>query len=319
MEFSLREWLILVGVIIIIGVLLDGYRRVRKNRRGSLKLAIDKNLKFKEGDKIDFYNGELPNGAARIVTRSSQDTSSNPSENQEVLETSEISETENNQAADTYSSTDDTPETDDLLPDPLFAGDEESSSLAEEDIVPAIEEPSPEPFVQEKLETAAEQVGSEQSSRAGSKSENPLKEVEEVIVISVFASEEPGFENSDIMRIILACGMRYGDMDIFHRNERDDGKGAVQFSMANAVKPGTFDLSNMDGVYTPGITFFLSLPGPEDSIKAFDYMLETAQCVAKNLNGSLKDDRHSDMTAQTIEHARHRVQDFERRQLSLLR
>ena len=158
-----------------------------------------------------------------------------------------------------------------------------------------------------------------QSSGGHSKVDNPVKEVEEVIVISVFATDEAGFEHADIMRIILACGMRYGDMDIFHRNERDDGKGAIQFSMANAVKPGTFDLSNMDGIYTPGITFFLSLPGPEDSIKAFDYMLETAQCVAKNLNGLLKDDQHSDMTAQTIEHARHRVQDFERRQLSLLR
>ncbi|MEZ5501869.1 MAG: cell division protein ZipA C-terminal FtsZ-binding domain-containing protein [Halioglobus sp.] len=35
---------------------------------------------------------------------------------------------------------------------------------------------------------------------------------------------------------------------------------------------------------TPGLVFS-SLPGPEDMMKAFNYMLETAQAVARNLRG----------------------------------
>jgi cell division protein ZipA len=60
----------------------------------------------------------------------------------------------------------------------------------------------------------------------------------------------------------------------------------------------------------------MSLPGPKNYMKAFDYMLETAQCFARNLKGDLKDQDRSIMTPQTIEHCRQQVKEFERKQLS---
>ena len=296
MDYSLREWLILLGVIIIVGVLVDGYRRVRSNKRGSLKVAIDKNLKFRESDKIDFFNGELPSGGARVVQREGSSEEIDVDDYDTEVQQPQINE----------------PEPEELMPESLFADESETSEdmVAEIDAPDIEEAPAPAPR-QEQVEIVSEKVEPQP--------EINYQPVEEVVVISVFAHDDIGFDSADIMRVILACGMRFGDMDIFHRNESDDGKGAVQFSMANAIKPGIFDLNNMEGAYTPGITFFLSLPGPKDSLKAFEYMLETAQCLAKNLNGGLKDEQHSDMTAQTIEHSRQRVKDFERRQLSLLR
>ena len=44
-------------------------------------------------------------------------------------------------------------------------------------------------------------------------------------------------------------------------------------------------------------------------------MLEVAQQVRGALDGELKDDHRSIMTAQTIEHYRQRIRDFELRQL----
>ena len=55
---------------------------------------------------------------------------------------------------------------------------------------------------------------------------------------------------------------------------------------------------------------------PNDPMTAFDYMVETAQCLAKNLNGELYDESRSVMTAQTLEHSRQRIRDFERRRLT---
>ena len=75
----------------------------------------------------------------------------------------------------------------------------------------------------------------------------------------------------------------------------------------------------MDTLQTPGVSFFLSLPGPKDYMKAFDYMLETAQCFATNLEGELSDERRSVLTKQTIEHFRTRVREFERKQLSKIK
>lgn len=309
MDYSLREWLILLGVILIVGVLVDGYRRVRSNKRSNLKVAIDKNIKFKDSDKIDFYNGELPGGGARLVRR--------------PVDSKQEEAAELRPAAQQRSRPADEDEIEEIVPEPLFAEEEEDAvNLVTENVtsdVEALPEKTPEePKTREKVKAQEKAKSAPAEDEMSAETDDTYRDVEEVIVISVFANDETGFENADIMRVILACGMRFGDMNIFHRNERDDGKGAIQFSMANAIKPGTFDLNSMEGVYTPGITFFLSLPGPEDSMKAFEYMLETAQCVAKNLNGVLKDEQHSDMRAQTIEHARQRVRDFERRQLSLL-
>ncbi len=272
MDFSLREWLIILGVVVIVGVLLDGYRRMRRGRRNSIKLAIDKKLCSRFDDRVDYYNGELPSGGARVVDRSLDEE---PDES--VSQVDDI---------------------DELVPESLFAEDEDHQ----------------EPDLPDEVIEDVEQDETEEQARPDSV---PPK-VEEVIVINVIAKQEEGLNGAELMRIILACGMRYGDMDIFHRNEQEDGQGPLQFSMANAVKPGTFDLDEMDNFYTPGVTFFLSLPGPEDSMKAFDCMLETAKCLVNNLDAQLHDEQHSVMTNQTIEHARQKIRDFERRQLSLL-
>lgn len=83
--------------------------------------------------------------------------------------------------------------------------------------------------------------------------------------------------------------------------------------MVNVVKPGVFDLDSMQEIVTPGVTFLMPLPGANDTAAAFEAMLETAMVLVRNLGGELKDENHSVMTAQTIEFARQRVQEFERR------
>ncbi|MBT7227784.1 MAG: hypothetical protein HN872_14420, partial [Gammaproteobacteria bacterium] len=48
---------------------------------------------------------------------------------------------------------------------------------------------------------------------------------------------------------------------------------------------------------------------------AFEQMLGVAQDIRDTLDGDLKDDHRNGMTAQTIEHYRQRVRDFELRRL----
>jgi cell division protein ZipA len=90
----------------------------------------------------------------------------------------------------------------------------------------------------------------------------------------------------------------------------------VQFSVASILEPGSFDLDSMASDELPGLCFFMSLPGPSNPVKAFNYMVETAQCVVKNLGGELLDEGRSVVTLQTLEHARQTIRDFERRQLA---
>ena len=136
----------------------------------------------------------------------------------------------------------------------------------------------------------------------------------------LFFFEDGGFRNpEDILHILLACDLRFGDMNFFHRHEFAAGRGAIQFSVANMMQPGVFDIDNMADMNTPGLVFFLTLPGPEDMMKAFDYMLETAQAVARNLDGDVLDESRSVLTRQTLEHCRQQIRDLERQLLTKAR
>jgi cell division protein ZipA len=141
-------------------------------------------------------------------------------------------------------------------------------------------------------------------------------DVEQVISILVTANERQGFYGPQLLQLVKACGMVFGEMDIFHRFEDGLRLGKTQFSMANMMEPGTFDLDDIDHLHTPGVVFFLGLPMAQDSMQAFDYMLETAQCLASNLGGGVLDEQRSVMRPQTIAHCRQQIRDFERRHLT---
>ncbi|MFY0664073.1 MAG: cell division protein ZipA [Natronospirillum sp.] len=142
--------------------------------------------------------------------------------------------------------------------------------------------------------------------------EQMLAEPEAVIVITVLARDDYEFSGAALLEILLACGMRFGNMNIFHAT---DEQGLLQYSAANAFNPGTFDIDNVEHFATRGVTFFLQLPCQAKPLEAFDAMYHTAHTLGEHLRGDLLDDSRSMMTAQTLEHYRERIRDFQRTQL----
>lgn len=149
---------------------------------------------------------------------------------------------------------------------------------------------------------------------SGEHAKETLSSAEEVIVISVLSRDPEGFDGSKLLELMMVCGLRYSrQMGIFHRFETESEDSELQFSMVNVVKPGTFPIEEMGEFMTPGITLLMPLPGAVDSSAAFEAMVETAMVVVRHMGGELKDENRSVMTAQTIEFARQRVREFERR------
>jgi len=139
--------------------------------------------------------------------------------------------------------------------------------------------------------------------------------IQEVLVVNVRAPKGHLFYGSDLLQQVLDSGLRYGAMEVFHRHADEEGEGPIVFSMANMLKPGTFDLKTIDEFSTAGVTLFLTLPVfNNNNIAAFDLMIATAKHLAENLGGELNDENRSVMTGQTIEHYRERIRDFSRRQ-----
>ena len=137
----------------------------------------------------------------------------------------------------------------------------------------------------------------------------------EIVVINVMARDGYTFSGDDLLQVLINAGLKFGEMNIFHKRLGNDSKSLLVFSVANILNPGTFDLNNLDSFSTLGISLFLALPTAINNMDAFEQMLAVAQQVGSTLDGELKDDHRNVMTAQTIEHYRQRISDFELRQL----
>lgn len=140
-------------------------------------------------------------------------------------------------------------------------------------------------------------------------------EQSEVLVLNVMAKNGRVFSGDDLLHVLITSGLKFGEMNIFHKRLSKEHQGTLIFSVANMLNPGTFDLNNMDEFTTLGISFFLALPTAINNLDAFEQMLGVAQDIRDTLDGDLKDDHRNGMTAQTIEHYRQRVRDFELRRL----
>ena len=137
-----------------------------------------------------------------------------------------------------------------------------------------------------------------------------VKQEEKLVVLHVVARRPRKFTGKGIINLTEELELEYDDMRVFHKKiERFSGKKAL-YSMVNMVKPGTFDLHAMDEFETPGLSFVMNLPGPEEGLKTFNIMLEAARKFADRLNGDLLDESRSRLSQQTISHLQEDVQLF---------
>ncbi|MFK0314390.1 cell division protein ZipA [Pseudomonas sp. NPDC090233] len=291
MEIGLREWLIVIGIIVIAGILFDGWRRMRGGK-GKLKFRLDRSYSNVPDDE----------GSAEVLGPS------------RVLETQKEPELDESDLPSLSAPVRER----EREPKPAKAskrGKRAAEVQPQGDLDLVAEPREPDLFADSDDDFAADDKRSNGFAASG----NPAKElppVEEVLVISVISRDEGGFKGPALLQNILESGLRFGEMDIFHRHESMAGHGEVLFSMANAVKPGIFDLDDIDHFSTRAVSFFLGLPGPRHPKQAFDVMVAAARKLAHELDGELKDDQRSVLTAQTIEHYRQRIVEFERRALT---
>ncbi|MEJ2479629.1 MAG: cell division protein ZipA [Acidihalobacter sp.] len=138
---------------------------------------------------------------------------------------------------------------------------------------------------------------------------------EDLLIIHIVADPAIGtFGGDHLAEAFRACELRYGTMQIYHREARS---GPPMFSVVNMINPGTFDPENFSELETPGVSLFMQLPGPEQPMVAFRTMSDCARRLAEQLGGRLQDETHSTMTMQTLGHYEERVRSFIQHQARL--
>ncbi|WP_206485491.1 cell division protein ZipA [Thalassotalea sp. G2M2-11] len=135
----------------------------------------------------------------------------------------------------------------------------------------------------------------------------------EVLVVSVVMPEGQQISGAALLPTLLTLGLRYGDMNIFHRHQDNAGNGKVTFSLANMMNPGTFDLDEIETFVTQGISLFMTLPNAGDPFEVFEHMMNAAKQLSTEFHAQLLDDKRSVMTKQTEQHYMSKIREFERR------
>jgi len=184
----------------------------------------------------------------------------------------------------------------------------EPAMVAVEEVEPVIE-------IEEAVEEPVVQMV-EVKPEVQVKPAEPVKKAKSAIqpsllMLSVMAKNKGVFSGKAIVESMHLMGLELDRNGIFQRFANGQPQQGVQFCVVQAVEPGTFDKFTLDRLVTPGLTLFLSLPGPRSPMHAFDEMLRAARTLASRLGGDLKNEERDNLSNHNLQEYRERVRAVE--------
>ena len=181
---------------------------------------------------------------------------------------------------------------------------------------PEPEQPSPKKLSQADLFPEDIQPPKVPANVDAVESAAPDLAIDRVVSVHVMATTQL-IQGRKLLELLLQYGLRYGDMQIFHRHEHPAGQGDILFSMAQAIEPGTFNIDTLERDLVPGVSFFMSLPGVKSTL-AYDLMIDTARRLAQELQADLLDAQSQPLNSVVLEQWRDEVVAYERQHLQAL-
>jgi len=194
--------------------------------------------------------------------------------------------------------------------EPLYEQPVTRAKPAREPIDKSKPNPSKATLKRDQLEIDFDNQGNDKTT-APKKEKTQLEP--QVIILSVVMPDNQQMLGAALLPSLLTLGLKYGEMNIFHRHEDNAGKGKVTFSLANQMNPGSFDLDCMENFATRGVTLFMTLPNAGDSFIVFEQMLNAAKQLAQEFNAQVIDDKRNVMTKQTEQHYISKIREFDRK------
>jgi len=318
---DLRLILIVVGVIAIIALLLHGLWTSRKERSSVFRDRPVKRLKQDRRDQDEPSSQESDDGVGEV--RVTKLRAKEPELGQyDIHEHDAPAPDASIKAA--HAKTDF---------DPLLDHESEEAKAAPKarhrpffhknasarDSEPAAKAHQPERFSEEEHDGSpgssrvpASGAGAPSSAASAPSPETaePVQNKKEaVLILHVAAHGGSVIGGEELLQSILQSGFQFGEMNIFHRHLSPAGSGPVLFSLANMVKPGSFDPEDMASFATPGVSMFMMVPSYGDAHQNFKLMLQSAQRIADDCGGVVLDDERRMMTPQKLDIYKARIRE----------
>ncbi|MCC5880339.1 MAG: cell division protein ZipA [Idiomarina sp.] len=203
--------------------------------------------------------------------------------------------------------------------EPRFLSADDSAIEATDDVAAGMRADGNEPAwgADDPEFTAQEEDGDwtdevEEPVSATTEEPEPAKDPD-IEVITLFVTGD--IQGAILLQMTTELGLKYGDMDIFHRHQESSGHGPVLFSVANMFNPGTFDIHHMERFESEGIVLFMTLPLKSDGHQAFTMMYNAANKIADAMpRAAVLDGNRNPVTKQSVQHTYQRIREFERKQ-----
>jgi len=270
-----REVLIVVIALVLIAMVLDGIRRLKRNRYENLQMSSRK-LQRTAGDSAEepdeLQNAQFPSGGSRVVG---------------IRDEADIQQVEESLRRNLAST------------DFNFSRQPQQEQF---DLDNSIFERE-----REQLNELNAREAEEQQAKLASSESSDKAPQQDVLVMHLMANKGERIQGQALLDAVLSCGFLFGGNKFFDRHINNDGTGEVLFSLANLLNPGTFDLKTMAEMETPGVTLFMVLDQLSDPVAAFDTMIEAVDKLVAELHLNVMDESRSSMTKQTIDHYRQRA------------
>jgi len=138
------------------------------------------------------------------------------------------------------------------------------------------------------------------------------EDFEKIVTLYIAARAGEKLHGPDIVVAAEKAGLAYGHMNVFHRLVEAHPERGPIFSVANIMKPGSFDMASIQSLETPAIAFFLTLPAPIPALDAWETMLPTAERMAELLDGVLLDESRNALGRQRVQHIRDELRAYDR-------
>ncbi|GAB3411198.1 cell division protein ZipA [bacteria symbiont BFo1 of Frankliniella occidentalis] len=311
---DLRLILIVVGAIAIIALLLHGLWTSRKERSSVFRDRPHKRLK--QDREEAFEDDEEGVGEVRVQRNQPEPTDTSLggfNAGDEPPRQPKPRQQPEPEPVRHQPQIDEQPELDPLFggelphaPEPEYDEPEVSASVRQpEPARPAVTRepvsPPAAPVQPAVTEPTVEEIAEQKREEARRK--------ETVLVLHVSAHAGGVINGEALLQGVLQAGFQFGEMNIFHRHLNPAGSGPVLFSLANMVKPGSFNPDNMSEFSTPGVSIFMMVPSYGDAHQNFKLMLQSAQRIADDVGGVVLDDERRMMTPQKLETYKARIRD----------
>ena len=149
-----------------------------------------------------------------------------------------------------------------------------------------------------------------QSDSSDSDKTSEKQQATKIVTLHVVAPEGQLMNGAHLLEQFEQRGYHFGEMNIFHSMH----EGQIVFSVAKLVKPGSFDIRDVDSFQTPGISLILQLPGPVEADVAFEVLLSEAHEIGNALGATVLDADRSTLSKQTVQHMREDINEYVHRQ-----